>query len=323
MSPISFFNRHPRADFSAYLDGELTSAEDKRIEAHIAACSTCSAELESLREMRTALRALPETPAPRSFALTPGMAREARPARLAPATRPMQPLVNGLRMASGGLAAALAVVIVIAVAGSGSNDTNDDGGLSAARLETAGEIYSAAPTESLAQDAGSDSAATSAPQSTASPLSTPFPNSGGIPLPGDGSGSGGSAGGGTGGGTSGGSGGVGGVGGSGTGGDDGSGTEVPPPGTVPPDAVTTPEPSPEDIVSDEDGFESSTVPAKAANADDISTTGTGDEAPAGDDASNGGGGTSALTIAAIVLGVLLGASVIGSIAASRLSRRTP
>jgi hypothetical protein len=322
MSPISFFNRHPRADFSAYLDGELTSAADKRIESHVAACRTCAAELDSLRVIRTALRAMPETPAPRSFALTPEMAREARPARLAPTPRPMQPLVNGLRMASGGLAAALAVVIVIAVAGGGSGTGSDDSGLSAARLESTTDQYAAAPTESLVQDAGGENAATSAPQGTSSPLFTPFPNIGGTPAAGDGGGSGtggvGSGSGGSGGGTGGGVGGVGG------GGDDSGGTEVPPPGTVPPDAVTTPAPSPEDIVSgqDLDGNSSATEPAKAAN-DDVSTAGAEDEVPAGDSASDNGGGASALTIVAVVLGVLLGASVIGSIAASRLSRKTP
>lgn len=321
MSPISFFNRHPRADFSAYLDGELTSAADKRIEAHVASCRTCIAELDSLREMRTALRAIPETPAPRSFALTPKMAREARPARLTPAPRPMQPLVNGLRVASGGLAAALAVVIVIAVAGGDSDSGSDDSGLSAARLESTTDQYAAAPTESLVQDAGGEDAATSAPQSTTSPLFTPFQNIGGTPDPGDGGGSG--AGGvGSGSGSSG--GGTGGVGGAGVGGDDSGGGRIPPP-TVPPDLITTPVPSPEDIVSGQnlDIVSSATEPAKAANADDLSTAGAEGEALAGDSASDNGGGASPLTIVAIVLGVLLGASLIGSIAASRLSRKTP
>src|SRR5262245_36981737 len=103
MSPIPFFNRHPRTDLSAFIDGELSPRAVKSLESHLATCSQCAGEVASLRETRATLRSLPEAAAPRSFALTPEMAR--RPAPAPAATYGLKPVVNGLRLASGGLAA--------------------------------------------------------------------------------------------------------------------------------------------------------------------------------------------------------------------------
>ena len=166
MSPTSFFNRHPRADLSAYLDGELSQRATRKLESHLATCPGCTAELEGLRETRATLRSLPEMPAPRSFTLTPEMARDARPARLAPEPRPLQPIVSGLRMASGGLAAALAVVVVIAVASGGNGTGEGDDAGSLTNLQTRME-----------RAAGGDGPTTAAPPppTTATSIRRPYP----------------------------------------------------------------------------------------------------------------------------------------------------
>jgi hypothetical protein len=121
MSPIPFLNRHPRADLSAFLDGELSAPAVQRIESHLAGCLACTTELTELRQTRAALRSLPQAGSPRSFALTPEMARESRHITTPSAGPSFRPLVNGLRLASGGLAAALVVVVVIAIAGGGGD----------------------------------------------------------------------------------------------------------------------------------------------------------------------------------------------------------
>lgn len=322
MSPISFFNPHPRADFSAFLDGELPASRAARLEKHLAACTACTAELEGLRAVRAAMRQLPEATAPRSFAITPEMARDARPARAVPAQRPLQPLVNGLRLTSAGLATALAIVVVVAIAGGGANNGGGDG--LAARMESTNAEYASVPAENLAWDA--DGVATGAPAPT-EPYFTPFPSVGGTPQAtvdtGTGSGSGGAGGGGTGGSggvTGGHSGGIGTGGGGSAPADDGSG-EAPPPVTIAPGQGAQVEPSPAPATGDfaDKGVDSTQQPLAGTGGDSINT---GQVETTGRDMASDGGGPGTLTIVAIVLGVLLGAALIGSIAASRLSQKT-
>ncbi len=296
MSPTSFFNRHPRADLSAYLDGELSQRATRKLESHLATCPGCTAELEGLRETRATLRSLPEMPAPRSFTLTPEMARDARPARLAPEPRPLQPIVSGLRMASGGLAAALAVVVVIAVASGGNGTGEGDDAGSLTNLQTR--------MERAAGGDGADDGGATAPYDR-DLYSTPIPSETGPDATLD-SGSGTSGGG------------VGGVGGAGTvptpvvedsGTDGAAGAQNPaatiaPPGTA--DSIAEPQASP--------------TGEFLAQAPDVTKT-ADDDAEAASALDSDDDGTSPLTIVAIVLAVLLGASVIGSIAASRLGQK--
>ena len=79
---LPIFNRHPRAEMSAHLDGELIPLRVEAMQVHLASCQPCRAELEALRRLKADLAALPEMTAPRSFALTPQMA--ALPARERP-----------------------------------------------------------------------------------------------------------------------------------------------------------------------------------------------------------------------------------------------
>ena len=58
---------------SPYLDGEVSAPEAELVRAHLASCESCAAELASLSELRSALRALPVAPVPRSFAPGPSI----------------------------------------------------------------------------------------------------------------------------------------------------------------------------------------------------------------------------------------------------------
>ena len=48
----------------AYIDGELTPVEQGLLEAHVAACSACAAELEDARRLVGALHTLPQATCP-------------------------------------------------------------------------------------------------------------------------------------------------------------------------------------------------------------------------------------------------------------------
>lgn len=50
---------HPSELISAYLDGELHGTELKSLLAHLAGCGKCSAEIEDMQRVRTAVRSLP------------------------------------------------------------------------------------------------------------------------------------------------------------------------------------------------------------------------------------------------------------------------
>lgn len=64
---------------SAYLDGQLTEAEQNRVRVLLERRPELREELEVLRRTRQVLRAAPRRRAPRNFTLTPAMARQARP----------------------------------------------------------------------------------------------------------------------------------------------------------------------------------------------------------------------------------------------------
>jgi hypothetical protein len=67
---------------SAYIDGTLEDAERGSVRAHLEGCDTCRAEHAELLATRAMLRAVPAIQAPRSFTLTPEMARKVRPPSL-------------------------------------------------------------------------------------------------------------------------------------------------------------------------------------------------------------------------------------------------
>lgn len=62
---------HPSELISPYLDGELQRAELSRLHQHLATCGKCSAELERIQQVRSAVRSLPV------LELPPGLVPEA------------------------------------------------------------------------------------------------------------------------------------------------------------------------------------------------------------------------------------------------------
>ncbi len=52
---------------SAYVDGELTLHEAGEVEAHLAQCASCRAELERLQSLKSLLGRLPERPVPETL----------------------------------------------------------------------------------------------------------------------------------------------------------------------------------------------------------------------------------------------------------------
>jgi len=62
-------HRFAQANLSAYLDGEVTGDQKRRLERHLAVCAECREELASLRDTVMLLRQAPLRPVPRSFAL--------------------------------------------------------------------------------------------------------------------------------------------------------------------------------------------------------------------------------------------------------------
>lgn len=91
---------HPTELISAYLDGELDGAELTQLADHLGGCGKCSAELEEMQRVRTAVRSLPV------LELPPGVVPEADPV--------VVPLHRNKGMWAGVAAAVVAAVIAIA-----------------------------------------------------------------------------------------------------------------------------------------------------------------------------------------------------------------
>ncbi|HEY3079899.1 MAG TPA: zf-HC2 domain-containing protein, partial [Chloroflexota bacterium] len=107
---VGLFSEHERVrrDLSAYLDDQLDPDDRARVERHLAGCTDCQAELESLRRTVGMLRMVPPVAPPRSFLL---------PTSAAPAARPghYSPLYFQLRTATAALAAMLVAVVAVNV----------------------------------------------------------------------------------------------------------------------------------------------------------------------------------------------------------------
>jgi anti-sigma factor RsiW len=185
----SIFNRHPRAELSAYVDGELIPLRIEAMQAHLASCQSCRAELEALRELKTGLATLPEMAAPRSFALTPEMAAHPLREKERPAvTARARTLANGMRLAGAGMTLALVLVLVLDSTGGSTKGGNAPG---AANVQ---QIAAAQSSDSLSSAGGNVTAPTPAPThndlSSVPPAistGTPFPeglSSGGGPIAG-------------------------------------------------------------------------------------------------------------------------------------------
>jgi len=127
-----------REQLSALMDNELGAQERAELEAHLATCAQCRAELASLQRASALLRALPQPTLPRSFALPLEAApiqapprqvsSEARPARQQPGapsarrTNPRRP-AQVLRWIST-IAALLGIIVLLSSAFAGHSFSN-------------------------------------------------------------------------------------------------------------------------------------------------------------------------------------------------------
>ena len=68
--PFRIGHSRIRGLLSAYVDGEVSAADARRVEEHAAACSACRDELDSLTATVELVRGLPDLELPRSFELT-------------------------------------------------------------------------------------------------------------------------------------------------------------------------------------------------------------------------------------------------------------
>lgn len=90
---------HVHEYLSEYLDGGLSAAERAEVEAHLAGCPRCRADLASLRLTVQLVRQLPLQPVPRSFALA--------------VPRRTPAIVTWLRFSTGALAAIFVALLAI------------------------------------------------------------------------------------------------------------------------------------------------------------------------------------------------------------------
>lgn len=107
------WHRRVRKKLSSYLDAELSPGDQRQMEAHLAACEACRAELDELRAVRRALASMPLEKEPRSFALTPSMMERPSPS----GSSALRRLETASRLAAAGLAAALAAVLLLDLRG--------------------------------------------------------------------------------------------------------------------------------------------------------------------------------------------------------------
>jgi len=91
---------HAGEQISAYLDGELARAEIDQLQTHLATCGKCSAELQEIQVVRSAVRSLP------LLELPPGLIPEA--------DAEVVPLRRNKGFWVGAAAAVVALVIAVA-----------------------------------------------------------------------------------------------------------------------------------------------------------------------------------------------------------------
>ncbi|MXY46054.1 MAG: hypothetical protein F4Y44_03530 [Chloroflexi bacterium] len=112
MSAISTFLKNRRCAkirslLSAYIDGETSASESRRVQEHLSTCAECAAKLESLQATTILIGRLPQLEPPRSYALTAAAFAESAPQRR---FLSFETFLGGMATAG---AASLVVVLVV------------------------------------------------------------------------------------------------------------------------------------------------------------------------------------------------------------------
>ncbi len=153
------WHRRVRKKLSPYLDAELSPGDQRQLEAHLAACEACRAELAELRAVRKALASMPLEKEPRSFALTPSMVERPSPS----GSSALRRLETASRLAAAGLAVALAAVLLLDLRG------GEEAGLGPAAAPRAAIERAAEGMEGLAPPEGGPLAEPSAGSTPSAP----------------------------------------------------------------------------------------------------------------------------------------------------------
>ena len=103
-----------RRRLSAYLDGALTEAQARQVEAHVGRCAACQAEVESFRRLKTAIHRSLSAPEPDWTGFWEGVVRGVEDKRLrapVPEPRARRPVWRS-QWAMGGALAAMVLLSV-------------------------------------------------------------------------------------------------------------------------------------------------------------------------------------------------------------------
>lgn len=144
----STMNTHPHGEhLSAYLDAMLDVAQMRQVAAHLSACASCRAALESMQETRTLLRAMPplSVPAPEFWTNAYRRLRVAERERALRPSSPLETLRAGWqsahrRWAAGVAAAALLGAAIVAPVVNHALQPTDTSALPAAASLTADAV---------------------------------------------------------------------------------------------------------------------------------------------------------------------------------------
>ena len=126
---------HPTDQLADYVDGALTADERAVIEAHLVSCGRCRGEVALASAGRTALRVLPEAPAP-------DLAARFSPERVAALSSPQRTRPPSWAKVVPALAAAAVVVLIALVLprlGSGDDDAQTVAGNAGVEAAASGE----------------------------------------------------------------------------------------------------------------------------------------------------------------------------------------
>ncbi len=142
------FRRHqPDVNaLSAQLDGMLDAPASARLDAHVATCDACGAQLDGLRATRAALRSMPEATAPRSFRL--------RVADTVPVTAPRSPMLRWAPAAGAFASVVVAVVVGASLYSDGSSSSSQE----SAKSQHGSEAVASAPGPTAALDGAAGAA---------------------------------------------------------------------------------------------------------------------------------------------------------------------